>query len=354
MKHIVVDFTQLGEHCGFGEICNNFAPRLAALQLPDIRFTFRVKPPYIGSYGDRVEYMDFRQRDVGDIDLWHATDHRFDWWPADKNIQRLLTVHDLIFIHGNKGLKRLKYRFRLQHAARQADAVVCISDYVKEDLRATLRLKDKPLYRIYNAIPDMETAADQTPRFVTGQPFFFTIGQCRERKNFHSLIPMMKRFPDHHLYICGDSNSHYADRLRQLIARQQLNNVHLTGPVTNRERTWLYRHCEAFLFPSLMEGFGLPIIEALRFGCPIVAAASSCLPEIGKDHIAYFTDFQPESMSQTVRNTLKNNRAETEKSHIGHEDRRNYANTFNYDHYVQSYVELYRELLNNRTIKPKE
>ena len=74
----------------------------------------------------------------------------------------------------------------------------------------------------------------------------------------------MRHFPEYDLYICGDAHFAYAEEVRNLIREKQVTNVFLTDVITQSEKIWLYRNCEAFLFPSEGEGFGLPVVEAME------------------------------------------------------------------------------------------
>ena len=97
----------------------------------------------------------------------------------------------------------------------------------------------------------IDTLEGIKPSFATGRPFFFTIGQIRRKKNFHLLVDVMRHFPEYDLYICGDAHFAYAEEVRNLIRENQLTNVFLTDVISQSEKIWLYRNCEAFLFPNV-------------------------------------------------------------------------------------------------------
>lgn len=144
-------------------------------------------------------------------------------------------------------------KWRVKHS----DCITVISNYVKEDLLAHIHIGNKPLHIIYNGIKDSETDIQQKPKFIMDDShFFFTIGQTRAKKNFHVLIPMMKYLLDYKLFICGKAYSNYYHQLEVLIQETGVNNVFLTSEISNEEKNWMYGHCDAFLFPSRLEGFG--------------------------------------------------------------------------------------------------
>lgn len=349
MKTILVDFTRLAEKCGFGEIADNYSKNLVTLpKIKDMRFVFLVKEKDKGVMGDSVDYVsvehlnhDLKQLHTP-IDLWHTTDQLYIKRKHKKGMKNVFTVHDLNFLHEKKGIHRIKTLWKLKWHVKRSDCVTVISNYVKEDLLAHVNIGKKPLHVIYNGIKDTETELQKKPAFITNnQPFFFTIGQTRAKKNFHVLIPMMKSLPEYKLYICGKPYSSYYYRLKSLIQECGIDNVILTGEISNQEKNWMYAHCAAFLFPSLLEGFGLPVLEAMRFKAKVFSSRFTSLPEVCKDHATYFDSYVPEDMANLVREeTCKwdKNSEEAEKA-------KEYSETFTYDKYTSTYINLYRQLI---------
>ena len=115
----------------------------------------------------------------------------------------------------------------------------------------------------------------------------------------------------------------------------------LTGKITNEEKRWLYSHSAAFLFPSRLEGFGIPVLEAMRFRCKVFSSRMSSLPEVCGKHATYWDSFEPSEMAEVVRAGIdgwqRDGQAATEALQ--------YSYGFNYDQYTEEYVQLYRQLL---------
>jgi glycosyltransferase involved in cell wall biosynthesis len=215
---------------------------------------------------------------------------------------------------------------------------------VKDDvLEHYPRLTDKPIDVIYNGIASHEDELQQRPTFVQsdGEPFFFTIGQIRKKKNFQTLVPMMHHFPNHRLYICGDDHFAFAQELRNLISEQGEGRVIMTGKIKDEEKRWLYAHAQAFLFPSRLEGFGIPVLEAMRFRCKVFSSRFSSLPEVCSSHATYFDDYAPEAMAATVRQGLSGWQKDSEAATAAQQ----YSQGFSYERYTQQYVSLYARLL---------
>ena len=150
----------------------------------------------------------------------------------------------------------------------------------------------------------------------------------------------MRHFPEYDLYICGDAHFAYAEEVRNLIREKQVTNVFLTDVITQSEKIWLYRNCEAFLFPSEGEGFGLPVVEAMQFGKAVFAANRTSLPEVCNGHAIMWEHLDTESMVQSIREHLPDFYKDEERLTRMKE----HAASFSYEKHIQAYLDLYREL----------
>ena len=104
---------------------------------------------------------------------------------------------------------------------------------------------------------------------------------------------------------------------------------------------WLYAHAQAFLFPSRLEGFGIPVLAAMRYRCKVFSSRFSSLPEVCSEHASYFDDYTPETMAKVVREGV----ATWEKNGPQATAALTYSQGFNYDIYTETYIRLYRQLL---------
>lgn len=349
MKTVLVDFSNYDDMSGFGEIVRNYCPRLAAMHPTDMKFVFILPQRHHGEFGSHVDYISREnvKRDIsrypGTIDLWHATDQQFRYRRHQKGTLQLLTVHDLNYLHEKHGIHLLRHQIEMPWLIRRSDVVTVISEYVKRDVEAHIPFLNKEPLVIYNGISDIESRPQVRPPFVENDDvkFFLCMGQVREKKNIHTVVPMMKFFPDHQLFICGANHWAYSDHIRSLIAPADRDRILLTGKIADEEKNWLYAHAEALLFPSRLEGFGIPVLEAMRFGTKVFSSRYSCLPEVCATHASYWDCYEPEAMAAVVREGLSRwNRHGAEAQAA-----RDYSRSFNYDRYTQQHIALYKDLL---------
>ncbi len=348
MKYVLVDHSKLGRYSGFAEISENYGKCLAELNLPDIHFVYMVPRRYFGHFGDNVSYISF-ENPLEDlhrlgikIDLWHATDQLFKFRLHQKGMKQLLTVHDLINFQKKKGIHKIKHLLKFRWRVTHSHCISVISDYVKDELLSYGIARNIPIVEIPNAVRELENDPRVKPSFVgENDKFFFAIGQVCPRKNFESIVAMMREFPEYKLFIGGVCDSRYAREFKSALAESpESDRIVMTGGISDEEKNWMYAHCEAFLMPSLMEGFGLPVVEAMRFGKPVFCANATSLPEVGDKYAYYWNDFAPEAMAKVVRDGLASFSYETDG--IAEIE---YSKKYSYQQFTRMYVELYRKIL---------
>lgn len=348
MKRVLVDLCDLSNPtCGFGQIALNYG-KLFSKKHQNIHFMFLIPDNNCRSFGEDVSYILIRRYLnkkfsflLPKVDLWHMTNQQQKMLRLTSDTKLIYTIHDLNFLVEKSPVKAKRKLRKVQKFVDKSTVVTTISHYVADDLKKHLDLKGKEVRVIYNGVERIDHMLGEHPDFVRNRPFFFTIGQIRSKKNFHVLLDLMGSFPEYDLYICGDDHFDYAQLLRDTIRAKQLTNVFLTGKVSQNEKAWLYKNCEAFLFPSKIEGFGLPIIEAMQFGKAVFSSNCTSLPEVCGGHAVIWDNFEPEYMVQSIRDNLPSFYEDKERIARMKE----YANSFSYEKHIQSYLDLYQELL---------
>lgn len=342
---ILIDLSILKNiHCGLGQVALNYGYFFRDVYQPKAgeEIYLLVPKAYVGAFGDKVRYIPARK--IYRIMPW-LMGIRFDVWHAIHQLSRyqpfarryVLTIHDFNFVYEKQGAKVEAYLKKIQAKVNRADVIAAISEFAKEE---TLRYMhtDKPIHVVYNGIERIDTAPEQAPQQIR-QPYLFSIGEIKPKKNFHVLVDMMRHLPDLQLYVAGNNSTPYAAEIEQMIAQKGVKNMHLLGKVSAEEKVWLYRHCEAFVFPSLFEGFGLPVVEAMLFRKPVICSHETSLIEIGGKHVSFFEKGYPaEASAQLIRKTID------ECTDKRMEDAFAYATSFSWTNHMQAYLALYRSL----------
>lgn len=275
------------------------------------------------------------------FDVWHSI-HQLSSFQPPKSVKNLLTIHDLNFVYEKKKKKANKYMKKILQEIKRADKITAISQYTKNDILRLIH-NELAIDVIYNGVEKLYAKDEVVPQFPvdTTKPFLFSIGEIKRKKNFHVMLDAMKQMPEYNFYLAGKDNTPYAEEIKKRIKNENITNVFLTSIITQGEKIWFYNHCYAFVFPSLFEGFGLPIIEALFFKKPVISSQETSLKEIGNDAVFFLDNFSPEHIAQVTK----------EKSAYFYEHpefaERNleYANSFSYKKHMEKYIEIYQEML---------
>lgn len=234
-----------------------------------------------------------------DCDIWHAPFQSGRVVPAgNKRIKVVLTIHDLNCLHEGKSQNVQKESLqKTQKLIDSSHAIVCISNHCKKDVLENLDVQHKPLYVIHNGTHQVSIPPDRPFGYLPGRPFLFCMGYVNRKKNFHTVIPLLQN-QDLELIIAGKLDEpDYVQNMKRIAGNMGVaDRLHILGPVTEDDKAWYLKNCTAFLMPSLAEGFGAPVVEAMAFGKPLFLSGLTSLPEIGSDVAFYFNDFDAEKM----------------------------------------------------------
>jgi glycosyltransferase involved in cell wall biosynthesis len=340
-KRIAIDARKLRDY-GIGTYVRNLLRQLARQDpnteyvllcraedcgvIADLGPNFRALRENAGDYSVREQFavpIDLRREHV---DLFHAPHYVL---PPLTPCRSVVTIHDCIHLRFPQYLpNRLGYayaRSSLWIATHRAARVITVSEASKRDILRYYRVPEERIDVIYNAIDDrfwLEPPADAMERvrerYQLNAPFVLYAGNIKPHKNLERLIEAFHllrrdetvetsggaRLRDVKLLIIGDEISKYA-ALRRAVHRHKLHkHVRFFGFVSDQTLAVLYRLADAFVFPSLYEGFGLPPLEAMASGTPVVTSNVSSLPEVVGDAALLIDPYEPQSIADALRRVL--------------------------------------------------
>ena len=227
-------------------------------------------------------------------DVFHATEHLL---PPLKNARTVFTLHDLIFQffpEYHLPLNRWFLQNAMPYFLRRADAIVAVSEWTKRDAMRLYNLPSEKITVIYEAADpalrpesDPKRIAEVRARYANNQPFLFLVSVIEPRKNIRALVDALRvlrerGFP-HRLLVAGRKGWLYQDTFDHVRQIGMASQVDFLDHVPDADLPALFAACDAFVFPSLYEGFGLPPLEAMACGAPVVCSNVSSLPEVVGD-----------------------------------------------------------------------
>jgi glycosyltransferase involved in cell wall biosynthesis len=199
--------------------------------------------------------------------------------------------------------KREVYKWVNKRVARKSKLLIAISGFVKNDVADYCGVSPDKITVTYEAADRITEA----PKSVPGvkEPFILYVGRPAANKNLARLIDAFKILrpghPELQLVFTGKLNSEYR-RLQKHAAGDK--DIVFTDFASEAQLRWLYENAKAYVFPSLSEGFGLPGLEAMQYGLPVVSSNATCLPEIYQDAAVYFDPLNTQDMAKQISAVL--------------------------------------------------
>ncbi len=254
------------------------------------------------------------------VDLYHVPQNGIGL-PQTKNCRQVITIHDVIpAVHPEDCVPGYVQDFqsKVPQTLQQADAVITVSWFSKEDIKRIYGTPSGKITVIWEAARDeyqmmdkpMAHRAVQT-KFGLNPGYILNVGGFSSRKNLHRLIAAFRLMRQsmsvpRKLVLVGKPIDDYS-RLQQLVQNLGLaGEVVFPGYVAEADLPLLYNCADLFVYPSFYEGFGLPPLEAMSCGTPVIAAQASCLPEIVADAALLIDPFDPDELALAMLRVLQN------------------------------------------------
>jgi len=287
------------------------------------------------------------------VDLFHGLSNEIPYGLKKANIQSVVTIHDLIFLRFPEYypfFDRFIYRFKCRYAALNADKIVAISQQTKKDLIQYFGIKDDHIQVIYqNCHPIFKQTISQKDRNTVikkhGLPdkYILNVGTIEERKNLLLIVKALKKINTLHLVVVGKKTK-YFQKIKDFISTNKLEErVHFLRDVAQTDMPALFQQAEMFIYPSRFEGFGIPIIEALHSGIPVIAARGSCLEEAGGPGSIYIDPDDENDLAAQINFIIGNPQKKTNMVIEG----RHYLEKFEDKKIADQIQQLYKDVIDN-------
>ncbi len=261
------------------------------------------------------------------------------------------TMHDLIttrFRNPSKNwliftAKQQIYKWVNKIAARKSAAVITPTEFVKDDVARFARVNSRKITVTYEAADAIKYKSEEIEELV-GQKFIMYVGRPLPHKNLSRLLEafalLRQKFPALRLVLVGKKDVLY-DNLEKEAHQKKIKNVMFTGFVSEGQLRWLYENTAAYVFPSLSEGFGLPGLEAMAMGAPVVSSNATCLPEVYKDGAEYFDPISVEDMAAAISRVLSDEVLSKRLVRLGHV----VADKYSWQRMAEETLTIYEQVL---------
>lgn len=288
------------------------------------------------------------------IDLFHGLSNELPMGLRDSGIRSVVTVHDLIFLrfpHYYPWFDRSVYRLKFRYACRTADRVIAISEQTKRDITDFFGIPENRIDVVYQDCGDVfKVRYDDAARsavkkkYDLPERFLLNVGTIEDRKNLLLIVQSLRELPAEVSLVVVGRETPYAAKVRRFIAEHGLyRRVRFLRDVAYTDLPLIYQLARVFVYPSRFEGFGIPLVEALHSGVPVIGATGSCLEEAGGPGSLYVGPDDPHALAAAVRSVWNDEARRSAMIDAGRE----HAGKFSKERIAERLMDIYHQVLNH-------
>jgi glycosyltransferase involved in cell wall biosynthesis len=367
-KRAFKNFTGLGNYARTTVqiIAQQFPSHQVFLYTPDIvknsrtQFLFNIPNIFIKTAPIKLLKTYWRSKGVirdlvrDKIDLYHGLSHEIPSGLKKKGIKSVVTIHDLIFIRFPnyfKSIDRKIYNYKFRKACENADIIIAISEQTKRDIIQFFGVIEDKIAVVYQSCDPIfyqevshEKLNEVKTKLSLPDEFILCVGTIENRKNQLLILKTLPSLPQHiHLVLVGKPTE-YCEILNNFIDLHLLQNrVHFLHEVSFEDLPAIYQQAKMFIYPSKFEGFGIPILEALNSGIPVIAAKGSCLEEAGGPDSLYIDQDNAPQLLETINKICADENLAAEMSLNG----KRFALNFREEKIASKLMAVYQKTLNH-------
>jgi len=286
------------------------------------------------------------------IDIYHGLSNEI---PKRKStlIKYVVTIHDLIFKRYPEIYKtadRKIYDAKFKYAANNSDLIIAISEQTKKDIIEFYDIDSNKIEVLYQtchhnfkkAYNEKEKETIKS-KYNLPDKYLLNVGTIESRKNLKSIIKALPLIEENiPLFVVGKKTDYYNEVLREIDNLKLTDRVHFLENISIDELPIIYQLASVFVYPSIFEGFGIPIIESLFSGTPVITSKNGCFPEAGGPNSIYVESTNENEIAVGIDKILANSTLSNEMINKGKE----YAiKNFDDKKLSQQLVDIYQELL---------
>jgi glycosyltransferase involved in cell wall biosynthesis len=286
------------------------------------------------------------------IELYHGLSHELPLGIQQSGIKSVLTVHDLIFMRFPQyygWINRSIYKAKIKYACKATNRIVAISQKTKDDLVELLNVDAAKIEVIYQGCdpafslhqhPDYKKSVSK--KYNLPKKYLLCVGTIEERKNLLVLVKALQHTRMSMPLIVVGKPTPYLEKVKAFIEANNLQSrVTFLHEVTFQELPTLYQLATVFVYPSRYEGFGIPVLEAIKSGVPVIAASGSCLEEAGGPDSLYFNPDDEQELAQKINQVWNSPSLRQKMIMSGFE----YGHNFDDEKLAHQLINLYQNVL---------
>lgn len=292
------------------------------------------------------------QMKANGIQIYHGLSNELPLNIKKSGIKSIVTIHDLIFLRLPEcyaPIDRKIYDYKFHKACIDADHIISVSDRTKKDIMELYRIPEEKITTIYQncdpvfGIPVTEEKKQQVKSaYSLPERYILNVGTIEKRKNALLIVKSLPQLlQDIHLVIVG-RRTKYTERIEKFVADHHMENrVHILKGVKYEDLPTIYQIASLFIYPSIYEGFGIPILEALNSKVPVITTRHSSMEEAGGNAAVYINPSDVNELVQAERSILTNSSLRQQMIANGLKQKENFSDKLQ----AKKLIKLYQTLI---------
>ncbi len=285
------------------------------------------------------------------IDLFHGLSNEIPFSIKNSGIKSVVTIHDLIFLRFPEWypfIDRKIYEVKFRRSCRDADRIIAISLQTKNDIIeyfGTDPGKIDVVYQGCNAVfqkkADTEQASIIRQKYSIPDEYLLYVGTVEKRKNLLTIVKALELSNLNIPLVVVGRHTSYTGQVKNYIRNKNMKNIRFIKHVDTNELPVFYQNAKIFIYPSIFEGFGIPIQEALFSKTPVITSKTGCFPEAGGQGSVYIDPANAEELAETILKLLKDTPFREKVVSDGYA----YAQNFTNEKIAKNLIEVYKKIV---------
>ena len=286
------------------------------------------------------------------IQIYHGLSNELPLNIRRSKVKSVVTIHDLIFLRFPqyyKPIDRKIYTYKFKKACQNADKIIAVSECTKRDIVHFFNIPENKIEVVYQGCDQafhkeasQEKKIEVREKYKLPEQYILNVGSIEDRKNVLLAVEALAQLPQNiHLVIVG-KRTPYTQKVELAAQKHKLESrVHIHSNVSFDDLPAIYQLAEIFVYPSKYEGFGIPILEALYSGIPVIGATGSCLEEAGGSHSLYVNPDDDNELAQLLSQLLSSPEKKEKMIRLGKE----HAKLFSEEKQAEQLMSVYKQII---------
>ena len=285
------------------------------------------------------------------VQIYHGLSGELPFHIKKSGIKTVVTIHDLIFLRHpefyNK-IDTLIYSWKFRQSIREADRIIAISECTRRDICELGQIDKERVDVIYQScapkfqdVINPKKIQQVNNQYQLPEHYILSVGSIEERKNMLLAVKALPYLPSNISLVMVGKKTKYTEKIQQFVNENKLNNrVFMFHNVPNEDLPVFYQLAKCFVYPSRYEGFGIPIIEAIHSGIPVIAPTGSCLEEAGGPDCIYVSPDDPNALAHSIIQLMNENNTNNRIARA-----KEYVKRFENTNVAGQILDIYKQLI---------